>query len=425
MIRISNLGFAFAEKTIFSRLNFNVEKGEIISLIGPNGCGKSTLLRLLRGQLKAAQGEISWENIPVVNIPAKTMARQVAVVPQSTHIGFPYNVHEVVSMGRYPHRKNLFSFTSNADRDAVNHALAVTDIANLAERLVTQLSGGELQRVFLARALAQSAQVLFLDEATSHLDIDHRLELSKLLLRLNREQGTTIVQISHDLDLAAAISQRILLLTEHGEIAALGSPKAVMTADNLRRIFRVDVKVENNPFTGSPQIHPLINTSVYDFGGLKVHLICGGGSGKTLMRKLHLAHAKVTVGPLNQGDTDESIATALGIPQVQESPFMPYSPAVLKKTQYLIDDADILIIATRWWGPGNLNCLNLVDRALKQKKAVYFVNSQQDQDYTGGEAWKQICRLKHENAIMIENENLLMENLKKYSGNTDQEKRTR
>lgn len=421
MIRVSNLSFAFAEKKIFNQLSFSVVKGEIISLIGPNGCGKSTLLRLLRGQLKVVQGEISWDNIPVDDITAKTMARKVAVVPQSTHIDFPYRVIDVVSMGRYPHRKNLLSFSGNADKDAVNRALAVTDIVNLAERPVTQLSGGELQRVFLARALAQSADVLFLDEATSHLDIDHRLEFSKLLLRLNRDQGTTIVQISHDLDLAAAISQRILLLTEDGEIAALGSPKDVMTADNLKYIFRVDVKVENNPFTGAPQIHPLINASFYEFGALKIHLMCGGGSGKTLMRKLHLAHAEMSVGPLNQGDTDESIATALGIPQVLESPFIPYSPAALKKTQELIDAADILIVATLWWGPGNLNCLDLVRQALNQKKAVYFVNSQQDQDYTGGEAWTQICRLKREGAVLIENEELLLKRLEKCPHNTNQE----
>ncbi len=137
-----------------------------------------------------------------------------------------------------------------------------------------------MQRVFLARALAQSADVLFLDEATSHLDIDHRLELSELLVRLNREQETTIVQISHDLDLAAAMSHRIMLLSEHGEIVSIGTPEEVMTAKKLRHVFRVNVRVDKNPLTGTPLILPLLNTSVHQLEQLKVHLICGGGSGK-------------------------------------------------------------------------------------------------------------------------------------------------
>ncbi len=280
MITVNNLGFSFADRALFDGLNFTIDRGEILSIIGPNGCGKSTLLRLLRGNLKAQQGEVRWSDTPVANIPALLLARQVAVVPQTVHIDFPYKVHEVVAMGRYPHRRGLLSFSSQKDHQAVRHALAITDIASLSERAVTQLSGGELQRVFLARALAQSADVLFLDEATSHLDIDHRLELSELLVRLNREQETTIVQISHDLDLAAAMSHRIMLLSEHGEIVSIGTPEEVMTAKKLRHVFRVNVRVDKNPLTGTPLILPLLNTSVHQLEQLKVHLICGGGSGK-------------------------------------------------------------------------------------------------------------------------------------------------
>ncbi|MEA3544987.1 MAG: ABC transporter ATP-binding protein, partial [Thermodesulfobacteriota bacterium] len=364
MIQVNNLSFSFAASAVFSGLNFNVNRGEILSIIGPNGCGKSTLLRLLRGSLKLQAGDVLWDDIPVGKIPVREMARKVAVVPQSSTIPFPYKVRELVAMGRYPHRKSLLSFQDKADGQAIEQALVMTDVLPLAERSVAQLSGGELQRVLLARALTQNSSVLFLDEATSHLDIDHRLELTELLVRLNREQQTTIVQISHDLDLAAAISQRILLLTEHGEIAAIGAPEKVMTAANMQQVFRVDIKIDSNPFTGAPQIVPLLNSSTHQLKDLKVHLICGGGSGKNLLRRLHLAKANTTVGPLNSGDADEAVARVLDLNVTREIPYSPFSEQTLAATHKLIEQTDILAITTQWWGAGNLPCLDLAEKAL-------------------------------------------------------------
>ncbi len=261
MIQVTDLTFSFGRRDIFSGLNFSIERGEIFSIIGPNGCGKSTLLRLLRGQLKPAAGEIHWNTTPLERIPAKVMAQQVAVVPQSTTLTFPYTVRELVAMGRYPHRKSLLSFHTREDRMAIEQALELADVLPLAERHVTRLSGGEQQRVLLARALAQNSNVLFLDEATSHLDIDHKLELTELLIRLNRQQQTSVVQISHDLDLTAAISHRILLLSGSGKIVAVGEPATVMTKENLAQLFRFDIEITRNPLTGTPQITPRLHIS--------------------------------------------------------------------------------------------------------------------------------------------------------------------
>ncbi len=414
MIQINHLSFSFAATEIFNDLNFNVNRGEILSIIGPNGCGKSTLLRLLRGSLKTKTGEILWEKTPIAQIPVREIARKVAVVPQSSTIPFPYKVRELVAMGRYPHRKNRLSFQDKTDLHIIEQALVMADILPLAERAVTQLSGGELQRVLLARALAQNSSVLFLDEATSHLDIDHRLELTELLVRLNREQQTTIIQISHDLDLAAAISHRILLLTEHGKIAAIGAPEEVMTTANLQRIFRVDVKVDSNPLTGTPQIVPLINNSTHRLSGLKVHLICGGGSGKTLLRRLHLAQADVTAGPLNQGDSDESVATVLNIPIAQEIPFNPFAEQTLTAANKLIEQTAVLVITTQWWGAGNLPCLEMAEKAIQQSIPVYFLPQQQEHDYTEGRAWEKIQWLQQHGAKPVRNEEHLLDELAKF-----------
>ncbi|WP_321389340.1 ABC transporter ATP-binding protein [uncultured Desulfuromusa sp.] len=416
MIQVKDLSFAFATATIFNNLSFNIPRGEILSIIGPNGSGKSTLLRLLRGSLKAQTGEILWEKKPVEKISTTEMARRVAVVPQSSAISFPYKVRDLVAMGRYPHRKSVFSFQGKTDLQAIEQALVMTDILSLAERPVTQLSGGEMQRVLLARALAQNSSVLFLDEATNHLDIDHRFELTELLLRLNREKQTTIVQISHDLDLAAAISQRILLLTEHGAIAAIGTPKDVMTAANLQQIFRVNVKVDSNPFTGAPQIVPLINNSTHQLDGIKVHLICGGGSGKTLLRRLHLAKAKITAGPLNQGDSDETAAKVLNIPVVQETPFSPFAEATLAAADQLIENTEVLVIATRWWGAGNLHCLDLAAKAIQRSTPVFLLSQQQGQDCTDGQAWEKIQQLQQRGARSVRNEEHFLDELSHLSG---------
>ena len=411
MIKISNLHFAFERTPIFNGLNLNIERGEILSIIGPNGCGKSTLLRLLRGHLRPLTGEIHWDRTPLPQMSSHRMARQVAMVPQTTHVDFPFTVREMVAMGRYPHRQGLFSLSNSDDDKAIQEALALTDVVELAERQVTQLSGGELQRVLLARALAQNTPVLFLDEATSHLDIDHRLELAELLVRLNRDQHKTIVQVSHDLDLAAAISQRILMLSNHGEIVALGTPQQVMTATNLRRLFRVDLRVETNPYTGTPQVTPLINAAPRKLDHLKIHLFCGGGSGRILLRRLHLAQVKLSVGPLNRGDSDHITATALSFPILEELPFSAYSLAVLKQTREMVGAADICVIATNWWGEGNMNCLDLALEAQELNKGIYLIDPQQKNDFTGGRAWSKIEQLQQQGAVCLRNEDHLFEYL--------------
>ncbi|MFO7577315.1 MAG: ABC transporter ATP-binding protein [Pelovirga sp.] len=411
MIRISDLGFAFAGNPVFSHLELRIEQGEILSIIGPNGCGKSTLLRLLRGHLRPQAGEIRWDDIPLERLSSRQLARRVAVVPQATHIDFSFSVRQMVAMGRYPHRKNLLSFVSAADERAIRHALALTDVVDLAERPVTRLSGGELQRVLLARALAQDTGVLLLDEASSHLDIDHRLELAELLARLNREQHKTIIQVSHDLDLAAAISHRILMLSAHGEIVALGSPASVMTAANLHQLFRVDLRVDTNPYTGTPQVTALVNSAMHQLGHLNIHLVCGGGSGRMALRRLHLAGATLSAGPLNLGDSDHSNATALGVPVVEELPFHPYSATALEQARALMLRADATVILTSWWGEGNLPCLALAMTALSAGKRVYLVDPREKDDYTGGKGWQEIGALLRHGAVSVRNEDHLLEEL--------------
>lgn len=261
MIRAEALEFRYGGRIALRGIDLDVGRGEVVGVLGPNGCGKSTLLRLLRGALAPTRGRVLLFGREAHRQGRREVARRVAVVPQATAPTFPYRVEEVVALGRFARREGLGGLAaggSAADRAAVERALDLTETSHLRSRVVTELSGGELQRVVLARALAQEPECLLLDEATSHLDLDHRLGVAELLGRLNRDEGLTVVQVSHDLDLAAETSHRLLLLAADGSPAALGEPDEVLTAEHLRAVFRVDVRVDPNPYTGRPRVLPLL-----------------------------------------------------------------------------------------------------------------------------------------------------------------------
>lgn len=391
MIRVEGLTFAYRGLPVLRELSFAVRAGEVLGVLGPNGCGKSTLLRLLRGALPPAAGQVLLNDRPAHRLPRRQVARLVAVVPQATAPTFPYLAREVVAMGRYARAPGLSGVGSRAGQAAVERALALTDTLNLAPRPITELSGGELQRVVLARALAQEPALLLLDEATSQLDLDHRLEVADLLMRLNQEEGLTIVQVSHDLDLAAETSKRLLLLSAEGRVQALGAPEEVLTRENLRAVYRVDVRVEANPYTGRPRILPVVRQR----GRLnrRVHVVCGGGSGGEVLRRLHVHGCRLTAGPLNRSDSDEALAAALGIEIASEAPFRPLSDASLGAARALAAATDALIVAPTPWGPGNVGCLALAREALSRSQPVFLLAPGPDRDFTGGRAWAEIQAL--------------------------------
>lgn len=400
MIRVESLSFAYHRQPVLREVDFAVKQGEILGILGPNGCGKSTLLKLLRGVLAPGQGRVLWPQGEAASLPRKSMARLAAVVPQSLAVPFPFPVEEMVLMGRFAYQRG-WAGTDKADLQAVERAMALTDILHLRHRSVADLSGGELQRVLLARALAQETPVLLLDEATSHLDLDHRLEISALLARLNREQGLTVVQVSHDLDLAAETSQRILLLRADGSCAALGPPRQVLSEASLREVFGVDVRVEDNPYTGAPRILPVARARLEAVRAPVVHLVCGGGSGGQLLRRLQVAGCRLTAGPLNRGDSDQILAAALGIECVIEEPFRAMSSRALTEAGRLCRAADLLVVAPTFWGEGNLANLDLVADFLAQGGQVLLMAPAPAQDFCRGQAWQRLENLRTGGAVVL------------------------
>jgi len=233
-------------------VSFAIEPGEIFGVIGPNSAGKTTLLRLLTRVVAADRGEIRLAGRPIAPMAHAELARQVAVVPQDTPRPFPFTVEQLVLMGRYPHGPGRF-FENDEDRALARAAMAATGVLDLADLPLEQLAGGERQRAMLARALAQQPQLLVLDEPTSHLDLRYQLQTAALLRQVNAEQGTTVLLVSHDLDLAAEVCDRLLLL-EAGRIARIGPPKTVLQKDVLERVFRCPVAVDVNPTSGRPLV---------------------------------------------------------------------------------------------------------------------------------------------------------------------------
>jgi iron complex transport system ATP-binding protein len=233
-------------------VSFAIEAGEVFGVIGPNSAGKTTLLRLLTRVLSPDRGEVRLEGRPVQALPHAELARRVAVVPQDAPRPFPFSVEQLVLMGRYPHGPERF-FESAQDRAFALAAMRATGVQHLAALPLEQLSGGERLRAMLARALAQQPRLLVLDEPTSHLDLKYQAETAALLRRVNGQQGMTVLLVSHDLNLAAEVCDRLLLL-DGGRVARVGVPADVLRRETLEAVFGCAVVVSPSPANGRPVV---------------------------------------------------------------------------------------------------------------------------------------------------------------------------
>lgn len=235
---------------VLDGLSLSVPRGAILGIVGPNGAGKSTLLHLLSGALAPDSGVARLAGRSLREWPRREIARRIAVVPQSEPFHFAWRVREMVMMGRTPWLTGLLASGGPADAEAVDRALALVEMTPLADRPITQLSGGERQMVLVARALAQEAEVLLLDEPTASLDLTHQQQLFRLLMRLHAERDLTVVVVTHDLNLAALYAERMAVL-HGGRIAAEDTPAGIMTGELLGRIYQAGLWTSTAP-TGAP-----------------------------------------------------------------------------------------------------------------------------------------------------------------------------
>jgi len=251
LIKVHTIKVAYDGIVALDGLSLSMAGGEFVGLIGPNGCGKSTLVRVISGIMRPDQGSVELYNRPLAEMTRNEIARTVAIVPQESHFFLDFSCLDVVLMGRNPYLRG-FQSESEEDYQVALDAMKVTDTTHLKDRGINEISGGEKQRVVIARALAQKPKALLLDEPTAHLDIDHEIEIFDLLKRLNVE-GLTILVVSHDVNVAAEYCGRILLMVK-GKIAAEGRPEDVITPQILRSVYGSRIVVERNPRTGAPHV---------------------------------------------------------------------------------------------------------------------------------------------------------------------------
>ncbi len=252
MIKLIHVSTGYYKQKVINDLCLNFQAGEFCSILGPNGAGKSTLLKAIIGVLPLTAGDIYIKERNLKDWHRRELARVISVIPQEITYQFDYTVTELVLMGRYPYI-NFWQTYSSADRREVDLVLEELHLYPLRHKPYSQLSGGEKQRVNIARALVQNTEIILLDEALVHLDINHQLDIIRLLADINRNHNKLIVLISHNINLSADYSDRIMILKD-GQLFCEGKPEEVINTDNLKRVYGTELQIFQNPFSGKPNV---------------------------------------------------------------------------------------------------------------------------------------------------------------------------
>jgi len=264
LLRADNVSFAYDAgatdaagglRPVVDGVTAEIRTGARVGILGPNGSGKTTLLRLLCGTRRPSRGQVLLDGTPLHQLSRRAVAQRIAVVPQETQLAFEYTVLEMVLMGRHPHL-GLFELEGPEDFAVSRDALGATGTADLEQRRFSTLSGGEKQRVVIAAALAQSSEILLLDEPTASLDLGYQIEVAALVTRLNRERGVTIVMSTHDLNFAATVCDELVMIRQ-GRVIAAGATGDVLTSANVRDLYDVDADVRVHDASGHLVVVPV------------------------------------------------------------------------------------------------------------------------------------------------------------------------
>ncbi|MCC7567377.1 MAG: ABC transporter ATP-binding protein [Methanoregulaceae archaeon] len=354
IIEARDIGFSFGRKAVLKGIDLDCRDGEVLGIMGQNGSGKTTLLRILAGYLQADRGSVRYGGRELSGMDAREMARLRAVVSQGVGANFDFPVADYVMLGRTPYLSR-FGREGVHDYRIVEQALGMTDTTHLQDRPVSRLSGGELQRVMIARALSQEPKVLMLDEPTSHLDIRHQMEIMDLLGDLSKQMA--VIAIVHDLNLAARYCGRIALLHE-GTIHSCGPPGQVLAPDTIREVFGVRACRAEDPGTGG---------GIFSFsipgpdmaGKSRVHVICGGGCGRMVLHMLAGKGYRASAGILNEGDMDLEVARYLAIPVLSAPPFSRIGGEQARMLGETCLEADAVVVVAMPVGEGNIRNLEV------------------------------------------------------------------
>lgn len=251
---VRNLSFSYNKKLILNNINLSFKKGKFYSIIGPNGSGKSTFIKNISKIISQEHGNVFLDNEDICTFNNKNLAKMMTVIPQNTVIDYDFSVFDIVMMGRSPYKRRLQEFNSEDEKVAEKY-MKVTNTWGLKNKLITELSGGEIQRVIAARALSQETDIILLDEPTSHLDLQYQIEFLNIFKKLKDEK--IIIVVLHDLNLASTFSDEIILINS-GEVVDKGEPWCVINKKNIENIYNLSVKIFENPVSKCPYIIPVV-----------------------------------------------------------------------------------------------------------------------------------------------------------------------
>ncbi len=404
-IQSTGLSVKFASAPILSDLTFQIAEGDFVGIIGPNGSGKTTLLRAIAGLLEPSGGVIQVDGKPLASYKPHELAALIGVVPQKSGSDFAFTVTELVAMGCYAaYKTNPLRMKDQPLTERIEWAMAEMNLLALADREVTSLSGGEWQRVLIARALAQNPRALFLDEVTTHLDIRYKLGILDKIRSLNQQKGITIIAVLHELELAAEYCSRLLLLHD-GAIVAYGSPAEVLSQQNLAEVF--GITAIGRAGLGAHKYQ--LATGSAKLRRTRIHVVGGGGSAAGLLQNLAQEGYWLSLGAVNQEDADWEVGVWLGIPVAQEIPFAALSDQVRSQNRRLMQQADKIVVADLPFGPGNLGNLEDVLEMAEQGKAVFLVDDPPiaERDFTDGQAIRLWQAIKNAGAAVVGSESEL------------------
>ncbi|MHA1632023.1 MAG: ABC transporter ATP-binding protein [Candidatus Freyarchaeota archaeon] len=417
-LRISGVDCSYGSIKALENITFSVRGGELLGILGPNGSGKTTLLRTISRTLKPKIGTVFLDDINVYDMSVRDAAKNIAVVPQETISTFDFTALDIVLMGRNPYTDRLGT-ESREDLAIAKRAMELTNTWHLADRPVSELSGGEKQLVLIARALTQEPKVLLLDEPTAHLDINNQIEIMDLLREICKGEELIVLAVFHDFNLAARYCDSAILLNE-GRIFSIGSIDTVLTSENIEKVFRIEAIVKRHPITHQLYVVPLSTSkpSTKRSGGITIHVICGGGTGASLMKKLLERGYSVTAGVLNTLDTDHEAACMLGIPVVSEAPFSLITEENHRANLEMISRAYAVVVTSVPFGYGNLRNLEAAKEALERGIPTFVIDEVpiKRRDFTKGEAEKLLSELKSKGAEFVGSQSELLSSLDKLEG---------
>ena len=390
MIEAVDLSAGYEGREVLKDLNFRAKPGEVVALLGPNGSGKSTLLRCLSGTLDPSSGSVRIDGENIRRLSQKQIAQQVSAVPQSEDSVFEFTVYDVVAMGRYP--------WDDFDDGHIQWALENAGCEALADRRVTELSGGEKQRVLFARALAQAGHILLLDEPTAHMDVGYQIATLTLARELARQNHTVVVAL-HDLNLASGFADRAVLLHD-GRVACEGSVEAVLSNAEIERVYGAKFDRITEERTRRtilvPEIVPERGKSA---NPLRIHFIGGGGSAAALLTEAWQLGHKPSLGVSLQGDSDTTAALRLGVPVVMGEDQIDKEQ--IAEALDIAKASDLVVVCAAPYGAANLPNLALAYLARDAGAVVWIEEHEGLWDFTDGQAAQALAALVRAEALTL------------------------